>query len=169
MENQLKHHLGHRAFIIFLFRKIKISLVLFIITLGVWYSERWFSPSNVFYVQYAAYILLLISIAYFLVIFLFTWMEYRFYTYTFTEEAFMTSSGSFLRTEGAALYHQIQNVNIERSPFDRVVGVSKLVIFLTGSEKEGSHNKLILPAVGKTKAKAVQKELLLRARKHMVQ
>lgn len=84
----------------------------------------------------------------------------------FTDEAFMMSSGYMVRSEGAALYHQIQNVNIERGPWDRMAGVSKVVIFLAGSEASTAHNKIVLPAVGKKKAKLVQKELLVRARRH---
>jgi hypothetical protein len=38
---------------------------------------------------------------------------------------------------------------------------------MTGSEHDAAHNKIVLPAVGKTKAKLVQKELLVRARKHV--
>ena len=48
-----------------------------------------------------------------------------------------------------------------------MVGVSKIVIFMNGAEKDAAHNKIVLPAVGKTKAKLVQKELLIRARQHM--
>jgi hypothetical protein len=38
---------------------------------------------------------------------------------------------------------------------------------MTGSEHDAAQNKIVLPAVGKTKAKLVQKELLVRARKHI--
>ena len=86
----------------------------------------------------------------------------------FTDEAFIMTSGYIVRNELAALYHQIQNVSIQRNPLDRLVGVSRIVIVMTGSEHDAAHNKIVLPAVGKTKAKLVQKELLIRARKHVV-
>ena len=98
---------------------------------------------------------------------LWTYMEYHFYTYMFTDEAFIMTSGYIMRNELAALYHQIQNVSIQRRPLDRLAGVSKIVIFMNGAEKDAAHNKIVLPAVGKTKAKLVQKELLMRARQHM--
>jgi len=116
--------------------------------------------------NYAAELLLLISIAYLLMVLLRTYFEYRYCTYTFTEEAFVVTNGYITRKEVAALYHQIQNVNIERGPFDRAIGVSGLVIFLAGAQHDVPHNKIFLPAVGKTKAKLVQKELLVRARRH---
>lgn len=166
MEDHKKHSLGHRAFILFLSRRIKLFLLLAIIDGAIWYGERWLPSSFLLWGSYAVNILLMISGAYFLFILAQTYLEYRYYTYMFTEEAFMMTSGLFVRNEVAALYHQIQNVNIERGPLDRIAGVSQIVIFMAGSERAAGHNKFVLPAVGKTKAKLVQKELLLRARRH---
>lgn len=168
MDNQKKHSLGHRAFLLFLSKRIKFVLFLFILTGVLWYSERWAPASYLIWQAYAVKVLLAVSIAYFLFVILETWLEYRYYTYLFTEEAFVMTSGYLVRSEVAALYHQIQNVNIERGPLDRLTGVSQIVIFMTGSERDGIHNKIILPAVGKKKAKLVQKELLIRARQHVV-
>ncbi len=165
-EDYRVHRLGHRAFFLFLSRRIKFSIFLFLLTAAVWLAgSQWASPFWIVWVDYAAEVLLLISIAYLLVILLRTWLEYRAYTYAFADEAFVVTRGYLTRTEIAALYHQIQNVNIERSMFDRVNGVSSVVILLTGGQHE-THNKIVLPAVDKARAKAVQKELLVRARRH---
>jgi len=166
VEDHKKHSLGHRAFILFLSRRIKLVILLLIIAGAVWYGEQWLPSSLFLWESYAVDALLLVSLGYFLFILAQTYLEYRYYTYMFTEEAFMMTSGLFIRNEVAALYHQIQNVNIERGPLDRMAGVSQIVIFMAGSERASGHNKFILPAVGKTKAKLVQKELLLRARRH---
>jgi membrane protein YdbS with pleckstrin-like domain len=167
MEDHRTHTLGHRAFFLFLSRRIKVAIFLFVFTGAAWYgSERWLPVDELPWGNYAAEILLLISIAYLLMILLRTYLEYRYCTYTFTEEAFVVTNGYITRKEVAALYHQIQNVNIERGPFDRMIGVSGLVIFLAGAQHDVPHNKIFLPAVGKTKAKLVQKELLVRARRH---
>ena len=77
------------------------------------------------------------------------------------------TQGYVIRNELAALYHQMQNINIQRGPLDRVTGVSQIVIFMTGTEKDAAHNKIVLPGLGMTKAKLVQKELLQRARGHL--
>ena len=166
LEDHRTHTLGRRAFLLFLSRRIKFSIFLFLLTGAVWYSGRWLPTYYIFWSTYAAQLLLLISIAYLLMIVLYTYWEYHFYTYTFTEEAFVVTSGYITRKEVAALYHQIQNVNIERGPFDRMIGVSGIVIFLSGAQHDVPHNKIFLPAVGKRKAKLVQKELLIRARRH---
>jgi membrane protein YdbS with pleckstrin-like domain len=167
MENHRTHSLGKRAFLLFLSRRIKLVIFFFVLTGAVWYSERWAPSYYVPFVNYGVSLLALFSVLYFLAIILWTYMEYHFYTYMFTDEAFIMTSGYIMRTELAALYHQIQNVSIQRNPLERMVGVSKVVIFMNGSEKDAAHNKIVLPAVGKTKAKLVQKELLIRARQHM--
>jgi putative membrane protein len=157
MENHKKHSLGHRAFFLFLSRRIKFA----------WYAERWVPIEYLYLSDYIVKIILLLSCAYLFMILFYTYMEYRFYTYMFTEEAFIMTEGYVVRNESAALYHQIQNVNIQRSPLDRLTGVSQIVIFMTGAEKDTNHNKIVLPGVGKKKAKLVQKELLVRARGHI--
>ena len=167
MENQRKHSLGKRAFILFLSKRIKVAIFLFVLTAALWYGERWTPPFYVSFVDYGAQLLLLISALYFLMVLLWTYMEYRFYTYMFTDEAFVMTRGYIVRNELAALYHQIQNVSIQRGPLDRMAGVSQIIITMIGSEHDPAHNKIVLPAVGKTKARLVQKELLVRARRHV--
>ena len=167
MEDNKRHLLGRRAFAVFLFRRLKLPLFLFVLIWFLWYSQWWTSPAYGIWLDYAAKLLLLISLAYLTFIILRTYWEYRCYTYTFTAEAFMLASGYIVKNEIAALYHQIQNVNIRRSPLDRLVGVSQVVILMIGAERESHRAHIVLPGVGKTKAKLVQKELLSRARKHV--
>ena len=170
MENEKKHSLGKRAFILFLSKRIKFAIFLFALTGAAWYSERWIPPTSpefAIWGDFAVQVLLLVSIAYFLMILAWTYLEYHFYTYMFTDEAFIMTSGYIVRNELAALYHQIQNVSIQRNPLDRMAGVSQIVIFMNGAERDAAHNKIVLPAVGKTKARLVQKELLVRARRHL--
>jgi uncharacterized membrane protein YdbT with pleckstrin-like domain len=170
MEDHHKHSLGKRAFLLFLSKRMKLVIFLFALTLGAWYGERWIpqaDPVYLIWADFAVKVLAAASAAYFAGILIWTWLEYHFYTYMFTDEAFIMTYGYIVRNELAALYHQIQNVNIQRSPLDRITGVSQIVIFMNGSERDGAHNKIVLPAVGKKKAKLVQKELLVRARRHM--
>jgi len=115
---------------------------------------------------FAVEMLFLIACAYTLFIALETYLEYRYYTYLFSEDAFIMTYGYMVRNEIATLYHHIQNVNIERSIIDRMIGVSKIVILMTGSDRETHRNQIVLPAVGSKKAKLVQTELLRRARRH---
>lgn len=165
MENQT-HSLGRRAFLLFFIRRIKLPIVLALLALAVSYSDRWLPVGYAQLDDQIAYVMFLCSIAYIVAVFLITYLEYRVYTYSFTEEAFVLTRGIAMRNEVAALYHQIQNVNINRSPMNRIFGVSEIVIYMTGADRESGHSKIILPAIGKFRAKVVQKELLSRARKH---
>lgn len=170
MENHKKHSLGRRAFLVFFARRIRWPLFLFALAWATWYGERWVPAGSaaLLWADFAAKVVLLTALVYLLIIVLLTYMIYRAHTYMFTEEAFMMASGVATRNEVAALYHQIQNVNINRSPTDRLLGVSQIVIFMTGSDRgDVGHTRLVLPALSKAKAKLVQRELLARARRHM--
>ncbi len=168
MDNHRKHSLGKRAYLLFLSKRIKLVIFFFVLTGAAWYSERWSPPYDTPFIEYGVQLLALFSVLYLVAMLLWTWLEYHYYTYTFTEEAFVMTYGYVMRNELAALYHQIQNVNIQRSPLDRLAGVSQIVILMNGAQHDVAHNKIVLPAVGKTKAKLVQKELLIRARQHVV-
>jgi len=161
-----KHSLGNRAFFVFLVRRIKLAIFLFILTAAVWYGERWIPADYAPWGDYATRILFAVSAAYLLFIVLETYLEYRYYTYLFTDDAFIMTYGYVMRNEVATLYHHIQNVNIERSIADRMIGVSKIIIMMTGSDRETRRNQVVLPALGRRKAKLVQAELLRRARRH---
>ncbi|HVO28419.1 MAG TPA: PH domain-containing protein [Candidatus Paceibacterota bacterium] len=166
IENDKKHSLGHRAFLVFLARRIKFALFLFALTLAAWYAQQWIPAVDADWGAYAERVLLAVSIAYFVFVFMETYLEYRYYTYLFTEEAFIMTYGYVVRNEIATLYHHIQNVNIERSVIDRMIGVSKIIILMTGSDRDTRRNQIVLPAIGRKKAKLVQTELLRRARRH---
>lgn len=169
IENHRKHSLGHRAFFIFFSRNLKVPIFLFLFTGALWYSERWIPFDYAPWGAYIVQLMFLVGIAYLVGVLALTYLSYRVYTYMFTDEAFIMTSGLAMRNEVAALYHQIQNVNINRSVLDRMIGVSEIVILMTGSDKDAGHTKIVLPAIGKTKAKVVQKELLVRARRHVPQ
>lgn len=169
IESYRKHSLGHRAFLRFFFKKMKWPIYFLLITLVAWYSQQWVPEEYLPWGAYFLELLVVFTAAVFVATLLFAFLEYRVYTYTFTEEAFIMTMGLAMRTEVAALYHQIQNVNINRSPLDRMMGVSQIIIIMTGTGHVSEHNKIVLPAVGQRKAKAVQKELLIRARKHVPQ
>lgn len=166
MDNFQIHSLGHRAFFLFLLKRIKAVAVLFLFTALAWYSVHFFPDPYSLWVDYFSKIVLLLSTAYFAFIFIVTYLEYRRHTYHFTEEAFIMTHGYMTSNEIGAVYHQIQSVNIKRTPLDRMIGVSQIVIIMTGAERDPHHSQITLPGVGKKKSKLVQQELLMRARKH---
>jgi len=166
MDFNKKHALGQRAFLVFLFRRIKLAVFLFILSGALWWCERWIPANYAAWGDYTVKVFFLVSAGYFLFVLLETYLEYRYYTYLFTDDAFIMTYGYMIRNEVATLYHHIQNVNIERSVMDRAIGVSKVIIVMVGSDRDTRRNQIVLPAVGRRKAKLVQGELLRRARRH---
>jgi uncharacterized membrane protein YdbT with pleckstrin-like domain len=164
-----KHSLGQRAFILFLCQRITIVLIFVAISFGVWYAAPWLPADYAFWGVYISHLLFAITGAVFVLVFLRTYLEYRYYTYLFTDDAFIMTYGYMVRNEIATLYHQIQNVNIQRSILDRMIGVSQIIILMTGSDRDAHRNQIVLPAVGDRKARLVQSELLRRARRHAEQ
>lgn len=171
-----KHSLGHRAFFVFLFQHSRALLIFAAIGIGTLIAERWIPQAYALWGDFAAQIIAMVGWLVVFMIFLRTYLEYRYYTYLFTDDAFIMTYGYLVRNEIATLYHQIQNVNIQRSIADRMIGVSQIIILMTGSDRgavggpnaggAGGRNQIVLPAVSQRKAKLVQAELLRRARRH---
>jgi membrane protein YdbS with pleckstrin-like domain len=163
LENHEVHSLGHRAFYLFLFRRTKYIVIVLAVLGLIWYAAVKWVPAD--YSAIAFYVAQVASLAAAAILFMIVfraYLEYRYYTYTFTDQAFLMTSGVIIQREFAAPYHQIQHVIIKRTMSDRAIGVSQILIYLAGADKEESQMKLVLPAISKKKAKLVQGELLAR-------
>ncbi len=168
-QGQRIHFFGQRAFLLILLRKMKIPLIFFCIAALATYASSFASPDVAPWIAYAGQVTLVAAIALTVLLGILAYIEYRANTYTFSNEAFVMTTGIAMRKEVAALYHQIQNVNINRSPMNRLLGVSEVIIFMTGADRDSEHSMITLPAIARHKAKMVQQELLSRARRHFSQ
>lgn len=161
------HYLGRKAFILFLVRRTKLVGFILVVSavsavaqyrIPAEYAElAWFAALGGLGLFVVVAVMRVIQ----------TYIEYRSYSYKFDEEFFQVNFGYFEKNEIAIVYHHIQNAVIKRDLFDRMVGVSKLVVVMDGS-KEGREN-IVLPAIDKVRAKHVQKELMRQARIHSIQ
>ncbi|HUD03979.1 MAG TPA: PH domain-containing protein [Candidatus Paceibacterota bacterium] len=95
---------------------------------------------------------------------------YRSYTFSIGEDAFKITKGIFAKKETAIPYRQIRDVNIERSFYQRLCGVSKLIVLTPGSGTAPaggfSASESVLPIIDnidKRRAVTLQAELLRRA------
>lgn len=167
IENHKKHYLGQRAFFIFFFRRIKLGIVFGVLAWVSWYGGRWVPAAYQGWSDYATKGLIILFAFDIAFILMQTYFEYRRYSFMFTDEAFIMTHGYVVHNEVAAAYHHIQNVNIQRGMLDRAIGVSQVIILMAGADLDASR-RIILPGVGKKKAKLVQKELLVRARRHAI-
>lgn len=163
------HYLGKRAFFLFLFRRMKLAVALFLAVALVWFYLEKFPP---FYREfvYAGWELgLVLSLTVLGARIIQTYVEYKGYSYRFDKEFFQVNYGYLVKNEIAIVYHHIQNAVVRHDIFDRMIGVSKLVIVMDGSKDAGGSKKdIILPALDRNKARVIQKELMRQARIHSV-
>src|SRR5581483_5350787 len=73
LQTDKKHKLGSRAFLIFLSRRIKFAIFLFVLAFATWYAERWVPLDYSPWTDYAVKILFLIAAFWFIYIFLRTY------------------------------------------------------------------------------------------------
>jgi uncharacterized membrane protein YdbT with pleckstrin-like domain len=91
---------------------------------------------------------------------------YRSRGFSLANDAFKIKQGIFTKQEMAIPYRQIQNVEIERTFTQQILGVSKIVIVTAGSDDaktEFNESKGILNTVDKELASALQEELIKRS------
>jgi uncharacterized membrane protein YdbT with pleckstrin-like domain len=98
--------------------------------------------------------------------FLSSWLLYKSHEYCLAEDALKIRQGIMTKTEIAIPYRQIQNINIERTFSEQIMGLSRLIILTAGDDndgKDGAASEGILPAIDKNLASELQNELIKRA------
>lgn len=157
------HRLGGRAFLLFLLKRIKLVLFFLVLTVLFWIEADALLGDSPFWKDIILKGLILLFLFVFSLRLVRTFFEYRGYSYMFDEEYFQVTQGYIIRNIIAIAYHQIQNVNIKRNILDRMMGVSQLIIVMSGINNKGEVD-IVLPALDKEKAKVLQKEIMRRSR-----
>lgn len=97
----------------------------------------------------------------------YAWLNYKNYVFLMADDSFKIRRGILSKTENAIPYHQIQNVDIERSLMFQMLGLSRLIILTAGHEDESIKGRDeaegIIPAIDQKLAEWLQAELLKRA------
>ncbi|MDP2656050.1 MAG: PH domain-containing protein [bacterium] len=99
-----------------------------------------------------------------IVCFIWAKLTYRFYRYELLDTGFRKESGVLSKKYATIPYDRIQNVDINRTIFARILGLSDLNIQTAGSSVPGVISEGRLPAVSKEVAERLRDELLQRAR-----
>ncbi len=157
------HHLGARAFIIFLAKHSKWPLIFLVVLVLLW-TQRGFVPADyAIWTDFALKALLLMWLGLFAFVLFRSYFEYRGHSYRFDDEYFHVTNGYITRNEIGVVYHQIQHVTIKRGVFDRLIGVSHIIIVtnMVGNDPTISH--ITLPAINSNKARLIHRELLRKA------
>lgn len=103
----------------------------------------------------------------FLISVLLAWLNYRFYRWDLTETGLKIEHGIIIKSSVVIPYEKIQNVNIERSLWELVFGLSLVNVETAGfsSVQAGGRRdpEGVLPGLDKSVAEEVRQELLKRS------
>ncbi|MGD0577162.1 MAG: PH domain-containing protein [Candidatus Staskawiczbacteria bacterium] len=115
----------------------------------------------------ASFIVFMISVIIFAISLGLAWLNYINYTFLMADDSFKIKRGIFSKTENAIPYCQIQNVDVERSLFFQMLGLSRLIILTAGHEdekvKDSDEAEGVIPAIDSKLATWMQTELLKKA------
>ena len=160
-------YLGYKTFLILTFKKSGVFFIFLIISIVFSLAGNNVGGNFASIFSKIASVGFFLSLISFGLTLLFAWLEYSNYRFLLGENAFKIRHGILQKEEVAIPYRQIQNVNIKRSLFDQIVGLSKLIILTAGyedkEEKISAESEGILPSIDKNLAQKIQDELLKRA------
>ena len=172
-ENQGYQTFGKKVFWLFFLQISPIAFILLFVSIVLFVLS--FQPFLVngditngqSYALMSAFFAFILSLLSAIICCLVSWLTYKNYVFSMTDDSFKIRRGILSRTENAIPYRQIQDADIERSLFFRMLGLSRLVILTAGHEDEapkGSDEaEGIIPAVDQKLAEWLQAELLRRA------
>ena len=101
-------------------------------------------------------------------------LDYYSYFFVLDENALRIKKGFFNKSETSIPYRQIQDVDLEQSLVQQLLGVSRLAILTAGHDDSDPENKndnseASLPIIDKNRAEEIREELLKRANIEKVQ
>lgn len=145
-----KQKLGIKVFYYYLSKKISVGIFLFVVSIFITSlndamvvkADLLFSTeTSVLVVKYFVYAAFFISTLFTLYGLLSSWLSYISCDFSLDENAFNIRRGFFTKKEISIPYRQIQNINIEQSLSQKMMGIGKLVILTEGSHSEISTTK----------------------------
>lgn len=163
------HTLGTKTFW-YLFSKNCLSGFVFLIIALIISIIRSYSTGNpdmAGFLRIASWFSFIIAVIGFVVAFVSGKIIYKNTGFMLGEDALLLRHGVFTKEEFAIPYRQIQNIEIERTFGDQMMGISKLIILTAGHETDEQEKKDdpegIIPTVDSSVALSLQAELLKRA------
>jgi uncharacterized membrane protein YdbT with pleckstrin-like domain len=172
-QKQKYQTLGKKVFWLFFLQVSPITLIFLIISVILFvFSFQPFSADTLFgniqnYALSTSLILFVFSLLIAIISLIYAWLTYINYVFLMAEDSFKIKRGILSKTEDAIPYHQIQNVDIERSFMFQMLGLSRLIILTAGHEDEspkgGDEAEGVISAIDKEIAGVLQSELLRRA------
>ena len=148
--------LGIKTFFYYLYRSLAIGIGLLILSLLLPNTNQAF--------HFIAYGLLILSFLIIVAGAINSWVKYISCTFILSEYALIIKHGLINKKEISIPYRQIQNVNIDQSAANRMMGVSKLIILTAGQESNprAGESEGVFDVIDASVAKELQENLLRR-------
>jgi uncharacterized membrane protein YdbT with pleckstrin-like domain len=167
--NNVYQNLGPKTFWFFVSERTKASMIFFVIALilAVVRVQNFVPPEMTGLLRAVSWGVFIIAIIAFLVAFISAKLAHKSFGFLLSEDALKIRRGVMLQEEKAIPYRQIQNIEIERTLSQRMIGLSRVVISTASHDdpntkhENESHN--VLPAMDADIAVKFQTELLRRA------
>ena len=148
--------------------KLFAPVTIFIVIVSILAIYFYVSVSNSDYPTGGSFWIIYLSVFIFDLLIIWIWakLTYRFYRYGLSEEGFQQESGIIWKRYVTIPYGRIQNIDIYRGVWDRLLGLSTLHIQTAGASRyPASHfSEGRLPGLSVEEAKQVRKELLERVK-----
>lgn len=174
MESTIQRYypLGTRTLISLVIKRCFFIIVLLIILFIGLFALQYVSAEyiNVALYAFLGYLVLLILLS---VIGIFLgWLEYSRYEITLSDKSLKMQRGLISVEQVGIPYRYIQDIKIERSLLDQILGVSELMVTIAGSEQQEIHpgegtggnlHRVMLPALERKIAHQIQEVVLNRA------
>ena len=149
-----EQHLGYKAFILLVLRRMSAGIVFLILVLAILVFRYYLSGGVTTLISmtgvlktdaantasiiliYATLILFWLGILVCFIGFIIAYLEYITHTYTFNEFNLIMKSGILDKKETSIPYRQIQDINVDRPLIYQFLGLSKLVLRTAGTEEK---------------------------------
>ncbi len=158
-------YLGQKTFWYFLSERLAVPFGFLVLALivSVLRVQSFITSDIAVYMQLASRVLFGIFIVVGLISFFIARLTYRSTAFKLGEDALVIKRGIITTEEFAIPYRQIQNIEIERSLYQRTMGISKLIILTAAEDNNDKEDEGIIPAIDKDVATNLQAELLKRS------
>lgn len=167
--NDTHYNLGSKTFWYFFGKNSLTGFVFLIIALiiSIIRSYSGGNPEIASALRIASWFSFIIAVIGFIAAFISSKMIYKNTGFTLGEDALIISHGVFTKEEFAIPYRQIQNIEIERTLGNQMMGISRLMILTAGEETEEEKKRDdpegVFPVIDKEIAISLENELLKRA------
>lgn len=180
METELKrfYPLGNRTLAMLILKRSFIVIFLFIVLLVFLFYFQYIPEKYINIALSVLIVYLIVLLIIFIVSFFLGWLEYWRYEIILGDKNLQMQRGLITVEQVGIPYRHIQDIKIERSLLDQIMGVSELMVTITGSEQQeiypgekypGQLHKIILPAIEKKIARHIQEIVLNKSQIQQIQ